>query len=129
MKLRPIATFLMIGAVVGILVPFFISLCLFGTTFQSFMAGPQPTPGYWSGAPTAVPTAPPSQVQVWTNAGLTSGGGGVFVLWSMLGAFAGEAVALRRRDRAWHATRNAWLAAIAGSVIFIALTICGGLIR
>jgi hypothetical protein len=123
MKLRSIATFLMIGAAVGILVPFFLSLCLFGTTFQSFM------PGYWSGAPTAAPTAPPSRVQVMTNAALTSSGGVLFVLGSVLGAYAGEAVAFRRRDKVWHATRNAWLGAIAGSVIFIALTICGGLIR
>jgi hypothetical protein len=129
MKLGSIATFLMIGVVIGILVPFFLSLCLFGTTFQTFMAGPQPTPGYWSGAPTAAPTAPPSQVQVWTNAALTSGGGVVFVLWSTLGAFVGEGIAYRRRDRQWHRTRNAWLGAISGSVMFIALTICGGLIR
>ncbi|HTP00706.1 MAG TPA: hypothetical protein VMJ64_04975 [Anaerolineales bacterium] len=129
MKIRAVAQFILIGTAVGVLTPFFLSLCLFGTTFQTFMAGPQPTPGYWSGAPTAAPTAAPNSVQVWTNTTLTSSGGVGFVLWSMLGAFLGEAVAVRRSAQDLHPTRNLWLGALAGSGIVIAITLCGGLIR
>ena len=125
MKIRPIAQFLLIAAVVGFLVPYFVSLCLFGTTLQSFVAGAQPTPGYWSGAATAAPTRAPSPVQVWTGAALGFGGGAVFVLWSVIGAVIGEGIAAWRWGKEWDATRRAWLGALAGSIIFIAITLCG----
>ncbi len=125
MKIRSIAQFVLIAGVVGLLVPYFVSLCLFGTTLQTFVAGAQPTPGYWSGAATAAPTRAPSAVQVWTGAALGSGGGGVFVLWSVIGALAGESIAVWRWSREWDATRKAWLGALAGSVIFIGITLCG----
>ena len=125
MKFGPRTQFLFIGAVVGIVAPFFLSLCLFGTTLQTFVAGAQPTPGYWSGAPTAAPTHPPSQVQVWTSAAFSSAGGAIFVLWSVLGAYAGEGLAVWRWRKEWDATRRAWLAAAVGSFIFMGITLCG----
>jgi hypothetical protein len=125
MKIGPITQFLIKGGVVGTLLPMILSMCLFGTTLQTFIAGPQPTPGYWSGAATLAPTQAPSPVQVWTSTTFSAAGGAVFVLWSVLGAFAGEALALRRRAEEWNATRNAWLGAIAGSVIFVGIALCG----
>jgi hypothetical protein len=129
MKLGAVAQFLLIGTVAGVLTPFLLSLCLFGSTFQSFLAGPQPTPGYWSGAPTAAPTAAPSQLQVVSNTALTSAGGVVFVLWSMIGAFAGEAVAVWRYRNDWHATRITWAGAFTGSILLIMITLFTGLMR
>ena len=125
MKTGPIRQFLIIGGAVGILLPFFFSLCLFGTSLQEFVAGAQPTPGYWSGAATPVPTPARSPVQVWTGTAFSSAGGAVFVLWSMLGAFAGEGIAVRRWGKDWGATRKAWLGAVAGSLLFIVVTLCG----
>lgn len=125
MKIGPINRFLLIGAVVGAILPFVLSMCLFGTSLQSFLASPQPTPGFWSGAATPMPTPVPSRVQVWTNTTFTSAGGTVFVVWSVLGAFAGEALAVRRAIEPWDKTRNAWLGAIAGSVVFIGIAVCG----
>jgi hypothetical protein len=125
MKIRPIAQFLLIAGIVGLLVPYFVSLCLFGTTLQTFVLGAQPTQGYWSGAATAAPTQAPSPVQVWTGTALSSGGGAIFVLWSVLGALAGEGIAAWRWGKDWGATRKAWLGALAGSFIFIAITLCG----
>jgi hypothetical protein len=123
MKMWPIAKYLIIGAVVGTLVPYSLSFCLFGTQLQTFLAHPQPETGFWSGAPTPMPTAVPSPIQVWTTTTLTSSGGAFFVLWSVLGAFAGEAIAARRGD-VWNATRQAWLGAIAGSIILNGLALC-----
>jgi hypothetical protein len=125
MKIGPTTQFLIIGAVVGGIVPFFLAICLFGTTLQGFVANPQPTQGYWSGAPTPLATPVPSPVQAWTSQAFASGGGTVFVLWSILGAFAGEAVALRSWGKEWDRTRRAWLGAVAGSVIFIGIALCG----
>ena len=125
MKFGPRTQFLFIGAVVGIIAPFFLSLCVLGTTLQTFVAGAQPTPGYWSGAPTAAHTRPPSQVQVWTSAAFSSAGGAIFVLWSVLGAYAGEGLAVWRWRKEWDATRRAWLGATVGSFIFMGITLCG----
>ncbi len=125
MKIGPVGQFLIIGAAVGILAPFILSLCLFGAPLQMFLAAPQPTPGYWSGAPTAAPTPIPSAVKVWTNSALTSTGGAVFVLWSVVGAFVGEAVAVRRWGKDWDATRKAWLGAVVGSILFNGIAVCG----
>jgi hypothetical protein len=125
MKIGPITQFLIKGLVVGTLLPIIVSICLFGTTLQGFVAGPQPTPGFWSGAATPVPTQVPSRVQVWTSTTFSSAGGAVFLLWSVLGAYAGEALAVRRWGKEWNATRNAWLSAIAGSVIFVGIALCG----
>jgi hypothetical protein len=124
MKLGPIAQFLLIGVVVGVLLPFILSVCLFSSTLQTFIASPLPTPGYWSGAPTPVPTPPPSHVQIVGGSVLRAAGGLVFVLGSILAACAGEAIAVRR-SKEWNATRNAWLGAMAGSVIFIGIALCG----
>lgn len=124
MKIGPITQFLIKGIVVGTIAPFFLSLCLFGTTLQVFLEG-APTPGYWSGAPTAVPTRVPSPAQAWTGKTFKSAGGAFFVLWSILGAFAGEAIAVRRWGKDWNATRNAWLGALAGSFIFMGISLCG----
>ncbi len=120
---------MLIGGAVGVLVPFLMSLCLFGSTFQTFLAGPQPTPGYWSGAPTGSPTPVPNPVQVATNTALTSANGVGFLLWSMLGAFAGEGIAVRRFGRDFHATRNAWLGAAAGSILLVLITLFARLVR
>ncbi len=120
-----IRQFILIGAAIGIVMPFFISVCLFGTTLQTFVAGAAPTPGYWSGAPTAAPTRAPSPVQVATGNAFSAAGGALFVLWSVLGAFAGQAIALRRSRDEINPTRNALLGAAAGSVVFIAVTLCG----
>ncbi len=97
MKFERIAQFVLIGLGVGIVAPFFLSLCLFGSTLQVFMVG-APTPGFWSGAPTPGPTPVPSQVQQVSSAALNWGGGAVFVLWSILGALAGEAVGAAGRE-------------------------------
>ena len=125
MKIGPVTQFLIIGAVVGIIAPFIISICLFGTTLQSMVAGAVPTPGFLSGAATPMPTQVPNPVQVWTNDTFSAGGGAVFVLWSMLGAFAGEAIAVARWRNEMDATRRAWLAALAGSIIFMVIALCG----
>ncbi len=124
-KLKSISQFLLIAVVAGIVIPYFFSLCLFGTTLQTFIQGAQPTPGYWSGAPTGVPTQVPSAVQVWTGSALSSSNGAFFVLWSFLGAVVGEGLAVWRWRREWDATRRAWLGAIAGSFVFIGITLCG----
>jgi hypothetical protein len=124
--MRSIAQFLLIGLLVGVITPFFISLCLFGTTLQTFVAAPQPTTGYyWSGAPTPVPTRVPSPVRVWTGTAFSSAGGAVFLLWSILGACIGEAAALRWLRVDWDKVRKAGVGAIAGSLIFIGITLCG----
>ncbi len=115
MRLAPIVQFLGIGAIVGLIVPFFLSLCMFGSTLPVFIAA-EPTPGYWSGAPTPVATAAPSQVQAWTSAALHRGGAAGSVLFSVLGALAGEAAGARLPGHPWHRTRRAWLGAIAGSI-------------
>ena len=120
-----IRQFILIGAAIGIFMPFFISVCLFGTTLQTFVAGAQPTPGYWSGAPTAAPTRAPSQVQVWTGNTFSAAGGAFLVVWSVLGAFAGEALALRRWREELNRIPYALLGALAGSVVFIGITLCG----
>jgi hypothetical protein len=117
--------FILIGAVVGIIMPFFFSLCVFGTTLQTFVSGAGPTPGYWSGAPTAVPTRPPGPIRTWTGNAFSAAGGVVFILWSLLGALAGEAAALRRWRGSLTPTRDALLGAVAGSLVFIAITLCG----
>ena len=122
MKTAP--QFLLRAALIGVLLPFFIALCVFGTTLQSFVS-PQPTAGYWSGAATPQPTAVPSPVRVWGATALSSASGGVFVLWSLLGALAGEGLAVWRWGREWDASRRAWLGALAGSVTFIAVALCG----
>ena len=129
MKLGPIAQFLLKGFTVGVLAPYFLSLCLFGTTLQTFVAGAQPTAGYWSGAPTPQPTSVPSPVQVWAGNAFSSSGGGLFVLWSLVGAFTGEGFAVRRWGKEWDATRRAWLGALAGSFLFMAIALCGGLLK
>ncbi len=118
LKLGPVAQFLAIGVLVGSIAPFFLSLCLFGTTLQVFMAA-EPTPGYWSGAATPMPTAVPGQLQVWTSAALAHGQGAAFVVWGILGALAGEAVGDRwPGGHPWQRGRRAWLGAIAGSLLF-----------
>ncbi len=129
MRIRLRFQFFIIAGVVGIVLPFILTLCLFGTTLQTFVAGQAPTPGFWSGAPTAAPTRIPSPVQEWSRTAFSSADGAVFLLWSVLGACAGEAVALRVRRDPWIATRTAWLGAVAGSVIFLGITLCGGLLR
>ncbi len=118
MKMGPVAQFLLIGFAVGVIAPFFLSLCLFGTTLQMFMQAPAPTPGYWSGAATAAPTAVPARAQVVTSAALSHAGGAVFVLWSLVGAFAGEAVGNRWPGNPWSKTTRAWIGAIALCVVF-----------
>lgn len=117
--------FLMIGGVVGILMPFFVSVCLFGTTLQTFVSPPPPTAGYWSGAPTPVPTPPPGPIRTWTGNALSAAGGLFFILWSVLGALAGEALALRRWGNELNPGRYALLGAATGSVVFIGITLCG----
>ncbi len=119
MKMGPVAQFLLIGFAVGVIAPFFLSLCLFGTTLQMFMQAPAPTPGFWSGAPTAGPTPVPSQVQKVGSAALGRQGGAVFVLWSILGALAGEAVGSRwPGGDPMHQTRREVIGAVLGAVIF-----------
>ena len=125
MKIGPLRQFLLIGFAVGVIAPFFMSVCLFGTTLQTFVQGAGPTPGYWSGAPTAAPAPPPSPVQVWTGNAFSAAGGALFVLWSVLGAFAGQTFAAWKWRDEWHATRRAWLAAAAGSFVFMGVTLCG----
>jgi MFS family permease len=125
MKIGPITQFILIGVVVGTFLPFFVALCLFGTTLQSFVVAPAPTGGFYSGSATPVPTRVPSKAEVWTGTVLSSGGGVGFVLWSLLGAFAGEAVAVWRWGKEWGGTRRAWLGAVAGCVIFVGLGMCG----
>jgi hypothetical protein len=129
MKFGPIGQFLIKGFAVGVLAPYLLSLCLFGTTLQTFVAGAQPTPGYWSGAATPVPTAVPSAVQVWSGNAFSAAGGALFVVWSSVGAFAGEGFAVRRWGKEWDATRRAWLGALAGSFLFMAMALCGGLLK
>jgi hypothetical protein len=124
MRSGPITKFLLIGGAVGVVVPVFLTMCLFGTTVQKFVANPEPTAGYWSGAPTPVSTPVPSAVQVWTKTTISAAGGAVFLLWSVLGAFGGEALAVRR-GKEWDAPRNAWLGAVAGSLIFVVIAVCG----
>ena len=120
-----ISHFLILGVVVGTLVPTALSMCLFGTTVQSFVAGPTPAGGFWSGAPTPVPTPIPSPAQVWTKKTFSAANGAVFLLWSVLGACAGEGLALRRWGKDENAARNAWLGALAGSVVFVGIAVCG----
>jgi hypothetical protein len=125
MKLARVFPFLVIGVGVGTLLPFFVSICLFGTTLQTFIVAPQHTTPFWSGAPTPEPTPIPSPLRAWTGRTFSSGGGAVYILWSVLGALAGEAIALRRWSRARHATRMAWLGAITGCIIFMGVGFCG----
>lgn len=117
--------FLLIGIGVGMVLPFFVSICLFGTTLQTFVVAPQHTAPFWSGAPTPEPTPIPTPLRAWTNRTLSSGGGAVYILWSVLGALAGEAIAIRRWRAARHATRMALLGAIVGCTIFMGLGFCG----
>jgi hypothetical protein len=123
--MKNIGQFVLIGAAVGIVVPFFVSVCLFGTTLQTFVAGAQPTPGYWSGAPTAVPTRPPGPVQAATGKAFSAAGGALFIVWSMLGAFAGQAIGRRLSRDDINPLPKILLGAFAGSVVFIAFTLCG----
>ena len=124
-KLRQYGQFLLTGAAVGIMMPFVISMCLFGTTLQNFVAAPSPTQGYWSGAPTAAPTRPPGPIRTWTGNAFSTAGGAVFVLWSVLGALGGEALALRRWREDLNVAPKAWIGALAGSVVFIGISLCG----
>jgi hypothetical protein len=55
MKLGPIVQFLLRGAAAGALAPFVLSICLYSVPLQTRILEAQPTPGYWSGAPTAAP--------------------------------------------------------------------------
>jgi hypothetical protein len=120
----PITRFVIIGLAIGIILPVFLTLCLFGTTVGKFVANPEPTQGYWSGAATPAPTPVPGPVQVWTRNTISAANGAVFLLWSVLGAFGGEALAVRR-GREWDATRNAVLGAAAGSLVFVVIAVCG----
>ena len=122
-NLAQLRHFLIVGAAVGIIMPFFISICLFGTTLQSFVAAPQPTAGFWSGAPTAVPAPPPGPIRTWTGNAFSAAGGVVFILWSVIGAFAGEALALRHWRDSLTPTRDALLGSAAGSIVFIFISI------
>ena len=124
LQLAPLGRFILVGSAVGILLPFIISLCLFSSTLQSFIAPAAPTAGYWSGAVTPQPTAIPSPVQVAGGSALRFGGGLAYVLWSVVGAFAGEAVALGR-SKEWNRPRNAWFGAAIGSLLFIGIAVCG----
>ncbi len=124
-KFRSLTQFLIIGIVVGTFLPFFLSICLFGETLQAFVAAPPPPGGFWSGAPTPAPTPVPSAVQVVAGTALSSAGGLGFVLWSILGAFAGEAVTVRRWGKDLGTTRTALLGAVVGSVIFIVVSLFG----
>ena len=92
MKFGPIAQFVAIGVMIGIVAPCVLSLCLFGLTLQVVMAA-EPTSGYWSGAPTPGPTPVPSRAQAWTSDPLKNAGRGVLVLWSILGGLAGISTA------------------------------------
>lgn len=125
MKPDQLPRFLLIACVVGMLLPFFVSICLFGQTLQSFVAPPKHEQVFWSGAPTPVPTPVPGPVQAWTGTALSLQGGVIFVLWSILGACAGEATALRLPGKARAARRKAWLGAIAGSIVFIGISLFG----
>ncbi len=123
MKFSRIAQFILIGLGAGIVAPFFLSLCLFGTTLQVFMVG-APTAGFWSGAPTAGPTPVPGRVQAVSSAALSRGGGAVFALWSVVGALVGEAVGGRwPGGHPWSRTRREIIGAILGAVIFSAIAI------
>ncbi len=117
--------FAIIAAVIGIAAPFLISVCLFGSTLQSFVSGAQPTPGYWSGAPTAVPTPVPGPVQAWTRSAFSASGGALFIVWSVLGALGGEALALYRARDELNPVPHALLGALAGSLVFIGISLCG----
>jgi hypothetical protein len=125
MKFRSITQFLIIGIVVGTFLPFFLSICLFGQTLQAFVAAPPPAGGFWSGAPTPMPTPVPSAVQVVTGTALSSAGGLGFVLWSVLGAFAGEALMVRRWGKDLGLTRMALFGAVVGSALFIVISLFG----
>ncbi len=116
---------LLIGVAVGIVMPFFFALCLFGTSLQKFVAAPEPTAGYWSGAPTPVPTRPPGPIRTWTGDAFSAGGGVVFIAWSVLGALAGAALALRRWGEELNPLPYALLGALVGSVGFIVVSLFG----
>ncbi len=120
-----IRQYLLVAAAVGIIMPFFFALCLFGTTLQNFVAAPQPTAGYWSGAPTAAPTRPPGPIRTFTGNAFSAAGGTFFVLWSVLGALAGTALALRRWGEELNPLPYALLGALAGSLVFIGVTLLG----
>ncbi len=124
MRIGQIRQFLIIGLAVGAIAPFFLSVCLFGTTLQTFVAG-APTAGFWSGAATAQPTRVPSPVQAWSRTTFSEAGGAFFVVWSVLGAFAGQAFAAWRWRDEWHSTRRALFAAVVGSFLFMGFTLCG----
>ena len=123
MRLGRVAQFVLIGCGAGLVAPFFLSLCLFGSTLQVFMAG-APTPGYWSGAPTAAATPVPGQVQQVGSAALSRGGGAGFVLWSIIGALAGEALGSRwPGGHPWHQARREIMGAILGALLFSVIAI------
>jgi hypothetical protein len=124
-KFTRVLQFLVIGVGVGTFLPFFVSICLFGATLQTFVVAPEHTTAFWSGAPTPEPTPVLTPLRAWTNRTLSSGGGAVYILWSVLGAFAGEAIALRRWGQSHRATRMALLGAITGCVIFMGVGFCG----
>jgi hypothetical protein len=125
MKFRSIAQYLIIGAAIGTFLPFVLSICLFGETLQAFVAAPPPPRVFWSGAPTPVPTPVPSQVQVVTGTALSSAGGLGFVLWSVLGACVGEALAIRLWGKYPGGARIALFGAVVGSIIFIGISLFG----
>ena len=83
MKTGSILKFILIAAFIGALIPMSFSICFTGTTLQAFVLAPPPPGGFWSGAPTPVPTPIPSEAQVVTAKVLSSGGGSIFILWSM----------------------------------------------
>lgn len=118
------AQYLVVGIAVGALLPFAVSVCVFSTTYQGLLS-PAPTQGFWSGAATPAPTAIPNPVVVQTGSALRSGGGWLFLVGSIVAALVGEALALRGFRLIWENMRAGMLAAVAGSVVFIAVALCG----
>jgi hypothetical protein len=117
-RLAPIGQPALVGIAVGMLLPFIISICLFSSTLQTFLASPQPTPS-WSGAPTPLPQPTPSPVQVAGGKALRFGGGAVFLLGSTVAAIIGAWLARRRSARGV----VSWLGAAAGALGFMAVAL------
>lgn len=125
MRIGPLIRFLLTGLVVGTLAPFALSLCLFGTTLQTFVTGGPPAAGFWSSAPTPTPTPIPSQIQAWSRQTVGSSGGAFLVLWSVLGAWIGQGLALRLQGQDPRTGRWALTGAAAGSAMFIGIALLG----